>query len=188
MTLPENKNLIRQLKKSLESKKMSKIASKPLHGKFFKHLEGAHINKELSVKWFTNGRLKGETESLLVAAQDQALNTRYHQRHILGQSVKSVCRWCLKAEEHISHIVAGCEVLAPVEYLHRHNKVAGYIHWRICKNLNLPVTEKYYMHEPEKVTKMKDNVVMWDKTILSERTILAYRPDLIILNKNEQIA
>ena len=182
MTLPENKNLICQLKKSLENEKMSKIANKPLHGKFFKHLERAHINKELSVKWLTNGRLKGETESLLVAAQDQALNTRYHQRHILGQSVKSVCRLCLKAEEHISHIVAGCEVLAPVEYLQRHNKVAGYIHWRICKSLYLPVTEKYYMHVPEKVTKMEDNVIMWDKTILTDRTILANRPDLIILN------
>ena len=100
MTLPEDKNLICQLKKSLESEKLSKIANKPLHGKFFKHLEGAHINKELRVKWLTNGRLKGETESLLVAAQDQALNIRYHQRHILGQSVKRVCRLCLKTEEH----------------------------------------------------------------------------------------
>ena len=56
MTLPENKNLICQLKKSLESEELSKIASKPLHGKFFKHLEGAHINKELSVEWLANGR------------------------------------------------------------------------------------------------------------------------------------
>ena len=87
MTSLENENLICQLKKSQESAKMSRIASKPLHGKFFKHLEGAHINKELSVKWLTNGRLKGEIESLLVAAKDQALNTRYHQRYILGQSV-----------------------------------------------------------------------------------------------------
>ena len=106
----------------------------------------------------------------MVAAQDQALNFRYHQRHILGQSVKNVSRLCLKAEEHISHIVAGCEVLAPVEYLQRHNKVAGYMHWRICKSLNLPLTEKYYMHE--KVTKMEDNVIMWDKTILTD--ILTY--------------
>ena len=93
---------------------------------------------------------------------------------------------CLKAEEHISHIVAGCEVLAPVEYLQRHNKVAGYIYWRICKNLNLPLTEKYYMHEPEKVTKIEDNVIMWDKTILTDRTILANRSDLVVLNKNEK--
>ena len=33
---------------------------------------------------------------------------------------------------------------------------------------------------------MEDNVSMWDKTILTDRTILANRPDLIILNINEQ--
>ena len=54
-TLPENKNLICQLKKSLENEKMSKIANKPLRGKFFKHLEGTHINNGLNVKWLTNG-------------------------------------------------------------------------------------------------------------------------------------
>ena len=64
--------------------------------------------------------------------------------------------------------------------------MAGYIHWRICKSLNLPVTETYYMHETEEVTKMEDNVIMWDKILLTDRTILANMPDLIILNKNEQ--
>ena len=34
MTLPENKNLICQLKKSLESEKVTKIANKPLHESF----------------------------------------------------------------------------------------------------------------------------------------------------------
>ena len=36
------------------------------------------------------------------------------------------------------------------------------------ESLNLSVTEKYYMHEPEKVTKMEDNVIMWDKTVLTQ--------------------
>ena len=92
----------------------------------------------------------------------------------------------LKAADHINHIVAGCEALALVEYLQRHNKVAGYIHWRFCKSLNLSMTEKYYMPEPEKVTKVEDNVIMWDKTILTDRTILANRSDLIILNGKDQ--
>ena len=42
------------------------------------------------------------------------------------------------------------------------------------------------MHELEKVTKVEDNVIMWDKTVLTDRKILANRPDLIFLNKNEQ--
>ena len=42
------------------------------------------------------------------------------------------------------------------------------------------------MHESEKVTKVEDKVIVWDETISTDRTILANRPDLIILNKNEQ--
>jgi hypothetical protein len=53
-------------------------------------------------------------------------------------------KMCCKAEEHIKHIVAGCTTLAPSEYTNRHNKVAGYSHWMICKQ----VTDKYYEHTP----------------------------------------
>ena len=33
---------------------------------------------------------------------------------------------------------------------------------------------------------MEDNLIKWDKTILTDRTIPVNRPDLIILKKNEQ--
>ena len=49
---------------------------------------------------------------------------------------------CYKAEEHIKPIVAGCTTIAPSEYYYKHNKVAGYIHWTICKHTRLQVTDK----------------------------------------------
>jgi len=49
---------------------------------------------------------------------------------------------CYKAAEHMKHIVAGCTTLAPSEYINRHNKVAGYIHWMIYKHVVLLVTNK----------------------------------------------
>jgi hypothetical protein len=55
-------------------------------------------------------------ESLMTAAQDKALNTRYHQKNIMRQPIDSTCRTSYKAEEHIKHIVAGCITLAPSEY------------------------------------------------------------------------
>ena len=56
-----------------------------------------------------------------------------------------------KAEENIKRIVPGCTTLASSEYTNRHNKVAGYIHWTICKHMRLQVTEKYYEHIPERI-------------------------------------
>jgi hypothetical protein len=63
--------------------------------------------------------LKGETEGLLVAAQDQALMTRIrnYQHNILGQEIDSLCRLCHKKEETIDHLLSGCEALANTEYI-----------------------------------------------------------------------
>jgi len=51
------------------------------------------------------------------------------------------CRMCYKTEEHIKHIVTGCTTLVPSEYTNRHNKVAGYLYWTICKHMGFQVTD-----------------------------------------------
>jgi hypothetical protein len=66
-------------------------------------------------------------------------------------AIDSKCRMCYKAEEHIKRIVVGCTTLAPSEYTNRHKKMAGYIHWAICKHLGLQVTGKYYEHVRESI-------------------------------------
>ncbi len=87
-----------------------------------------------------SSELKGETESLIIVAQDQSLLTRYYQKNILHQHVDSKCRLCKTFEEIIHHILAGCPVLAYTEYVHRHNKMAAIVHWHICKHDSIPVT------------------------------------------------
>ena len=58
---------------------------------------------------------------------------------------------CYKAEQHLTHTVAGYTTFAPSEYTDRHNKVAGYIHWTICEHTELQVTDNYceHRHTPE---------------------------------------
>jgi hypothetical protein len=99
-----------------------------MHGKFYWDLARPSIVKEKSLAWLYSSGLRGETESLIIAAQDQALSTHYHQGNIMKQPTASKCRMCCKAEKHIKHNDAGCTTLAPSEYSNRHNKVAGYIH------------------------------------------------------------
>lgn len=178
---------IENLKHSMERNKIESLEQKRLHGQFYRNLHKPTVDREGSTAWLRSSGLKGETESLIIAAQDQALKTRYYQKNILKQSIDSKCRMCNRAEEHISHLVAGCSTLAPTEYTHRHNKVAAYIHWIICRELGVQVQDKYYEHVPEKVLNINDTIVLWDVPIITDRTILANRPDLVFHDKKNSI-
>ena len=56
-----------------------------MHGKFPNYLNKDHVDVELSLKWMKHTGLKEETEGLITAAQDQALNKRYYSKHIIKQ-------------------------------------------------------------------------------------------------------
>ena len=59
-------------------------------------------NKDLSWTWLANGDLKRETESLMIAAQDQALNTNSIEKSIYKLDVSEKCRLCEKKQK-MSH-------------------------------------------------------------------------------------
>ena len=80
---------------------------------------------------------------------------------------------CSQHEETVDHIVSGCEVLAKTEYISRHNNAAAYLHWSICKDHDLKITDKWYQHTPETVIHNKDNnlTITWDMPVNTDRTI-----------------
>ena len=151
-----------------------------MHGKFVERVEDSHISKARTYSWLKSAGLKGETEGLIIAAQDQSLPTRNYQANITKTIENDLCRTCKEQKETIDHIVAGCSRLAPTEYLERHNKVAKYIHWCICKDVGAPVCQKWYEHQPEPVTEIKEWKILYDFSIHTDRNIKANRPDLII--------
>ena len=59
----------------MKSMKEEKGKNKALHGRYPKLLEEPHVDMVTTNKWLSSN-LKGGAEGLLVAAQDQALNTR----------------------------------------------------------------------------------------------------------------
>ena len=74
----------------------------------------------------------------------------------------------------------------PSEYTIRHNKAAGYIHWTICKHMGLQVTDKYCEHTiPERAINVNGTVIVWDVAAVTDRTILANRPDILLHDKEE---
>jgi hypothetical protein len=79
------------------------------------------ISEEDTFLWLTKGDLKAETESEIVAAQDQALQTKYYATKILNTNTDSKCRLCHQFDGTIDHIISACPVLAKEQYIKRHD-------------------------------------------------------------------
>jgi predicted RNA-binding protein with RPS1 domain len=54
-----------------------KWEKKKMHGQFPRSLDDMLVDREQTYRWLKFGDIKGETESLIVVAQDQALGTNY---------------------------------------------------------------------------------------------------------------
>jgi hypothetical protein len=59
-------------------------------------LKDHQSKKKNLLTWLCNSGQMGEMESLIIAAQDQALNTCYHQRNIMKHPVNSNCSYGIK--------------------------------------------------------------------------------------------
>ena len=168
--------------------KIDKWHSKALHGQFFKQIEGEYIDKSVTFSWLKYGHIKSETESLIIAAQDQAIATNIIKANIHKTVKDGKCRICGKFDETIQHLIAACPVLAKVEYIDRHNKVASFIHWKICQEYNIEVSAKWYTHTVQTVIETAKIKLLWDMGITTDRTVVANRPDIIILHKDTKYA
>jgi hypothetical protein len=60
-----------------------------MHGQFPRSLD-EELDKEQSYRWLKFGDIKGETESTIVAAQDQAISANFFKRNILKEEIESI--------------------------------------------------------------------------------------------------
>ena len=93
--------------------------------------------------WLRKRNLKRETESLLIAAQNNAIRTNYIKARIDKMQQKSRCKLCVEREEMINHIISKCSKLGQKEYKTRHNWMGKVIHWELCKKLKFDHTNKF---------------------------------------------
>ena len=103
----------------------------PLHGQFRTATE--EVRSKRPWNWLKKGYSKKETESTIVAAQDQALRTRNLRNAVYGENVESICCVCGTAGETVAHFVSECLKLAQKEYKQvRHDNVTKIFHWKLC--------------------------------------------------------
>ena len=64
---------------------------KRMHGKLPRNLDEKLVDIEQPYRWLKSGDIKGETESTIVAAQDQGISTNYFKNKILKKETESKC-------------------------------------------------------------------------------------------------
>ena len=128
-----------------------------------------------------------ETESLPIAAQDNAIRTNHIKARIDKTQQNSKCRLCGDRDETINHIISECSQLSQKEYKARHDWVGKVVHWEMCRKYQFDHTNKWYMHNPAPVLKKDSHKLLWDFNIQTDHLIPARRPDLILINKRKRI-
>ena len=83
-----------QHKKARLGESLKKWKNKVKHGQYIRNIDRQFISEEDTFLWLSRGDLKAKTESEIVAAQDQALQTKYYATKILNTETDSKCRLC----------------------------------------------------------------------------------------------
>lgn len=119
----------------------------------------------------------------MFAIQDQVVLTRAYQRHVMKADVNDRCRLCRTQLETVQHITGGCTVLAPKDYLARHDNVGKVVHQALARDLGLlPEETPYYKCRPPQVLQKGQLRLLWDSVIVTDRSVEANRPDICVLD------
>ena len=121
------------------------------------------------------GNLKRETESLLIAAENNAIRTNHIKARLDKTQQNSECRLCGDRNETINHIISECSKLAQKEYKTRHDWVEKVIHWVLCKNFKFDHTNNWYMHNPAAILENDTHKTLWDFNIQTDQ-LFSVRP------------
>ena len=87
-----------------------KWEGKQLYGRFKRLIN--NISHDKTWTWLRKGNFKRETESLLIAVQDNAIRTNHIKARIDKTQQNSKCRLCGDRDETINHIIRECSKLA----------------------------------------------------------------------------
>jgi len=119
-----------------------KLKKKVMHGQYIRDIDRQLISEEDTFIRLSKGDLKAETESEIVVAQDQVLQTKYYTTKILNTETDSKCRLCQHFDETIDHIISACPILAKEQYIKRCDKVCAQLHFNIRKETGVQLGVK----------------------------------------------
>ena len=107
---------------------------------------------------------KRKTESLVIAAENNAAKIDYIQKRITYSL-------CGDRDETIDHIVSECRKLAKIEYKNKHDWVGNMIQYESCKKMKFHYMNKWYMPQSESVLENEMHEILWNFAIQRDQVI-----------------
>ncbi|XP_044758044.1 uncharacterized protein LOC123316095 [Coccinella septempunctata] len=164
--------------------RMEEWNSKALHGRYPGHLKSEEVNEVESLTYLRKGYLFPETEGRLLAIQDQVMPTRMYLKHIAKQDIAStLCRRCSQAPESIQHMTSACSIMAPRDYLERHNAMGKIYHQQLALKLGL-AQNGVHQHLYQPISLLQDHryKLYWNTTLITDRGVTHNRPDIALFD------
>ena len=181
--IKQAKMVSQKFKEALNKQNHEKFLSKAQHGILFRQMKQNNLNTKKSLSWLDKCHLSPQSEGYICGMQELAIFTRWHEKNILKTSTTDQCRICGKETETTFHLLAGCDVLAKKEYLDRHNNVARYVHYSLCKTFGFQTEKKWHLHRPADVIMDNKAEIIWDMLLTTDRQVGANRPDIVVRDK-----
>ena len=122
-----------------------------------------------------------ETESTIVAAQDQALCTRNLKNVIYRENVESVVYMVLLMKQ-LRIMLQDAQNYRR----RRHDNIAKMLHWKLCEKWDFNKAEKWYIHKPEKVLESENCMILQDFPIQTDKTLEHNLPDITVIDKESK--
>ncbi|XP_067939780.1 uncharacterized protein [Watersipora subatra] len=159
---------------------------KPLDGAY--HRQVSEVDDiHQTYMWLNKENLLANTESLLMAAQEQVLPKRKLQTKIYHTRDNARCRLCKDAPESIQHIISRYKRLAGNAYTERYNQVAGVVYRSLCDEYGLNKLQHWW-EAPRMVNENDLAKILCNFYIRTGKHILANQPDIVVVDKENRRA
>ena len=105
----------RQIKESIAETTKERWRGNRIHGQLPCNLDDKLVDIEQSYQWLRSRDIKAETESTIVAAQEQAISTNYFKNKSWQEETDSKCQLHKQHEKTIDHLTIGYSILAKMD-------------------------------------------------------------------------
>ena len=175
----------RDYKKRVTEEKRAKLKEKRVHGRVLSDM--GEVGTKDTWQWLQGGYITKSMEGFIMAAQEQALRTRWFQAKIQKEDVSPKCRLCDGEDETIRHLSAGCSKLSKGPYKRRHDRMGLRVYWELCKKYGVECAEKWFEEVPDTVRRSEDGQfeIWWDRPVETAVKVDHNRPDIIVINRQD---